>query len=97
MSEFSDAPGVVALAAAALSVIAVIWLLVLSFRFRRHRSAQKVVLGEHGNADLITHAADLQHAFEELHARVEHVAAHLDERMAAAASASSDTVPAGPR
>ena len=84
MSEFSDAPGVVALAAAALSFVAVIWLLVLSFRFRRHRSAQKVVLGEHGEADLITHAADLQHAFEELHLRVEQLAAQLDERMAAA-------------
>jgi hypothetical protein len=84
MSEFSDAPGVVALAAAALSVISVVWLLVLSFRFRRHRSAQKVVLGEHGNADLITHAADLQHAFEALHERVSELATHLGERMAAA-------------
>ena len=84
MSEFSDAPGIVALAAAAASLIALIWLLVLSFRFRRHRSAQKVVLGEHGSTDLIAHAAGLQQAFEELHDRVEHLAAHLDERMAAA-------------
>ena len=85
MSEFSDAPGVVALAAAALSVIAVVWLLVLSFRFRRHRSAQKVVLGEHGNADLIAHAADLQHAFEALHAARGGVwRRSLDQRMAAA-------------
>ena len=84
MSDFSEAPGIVALAAAAAALIALIWLLVLSFRFRRVRSAQKVVLGEHGQTDLVAHASDLQHAFEALHGRVEEVAAHLDERMAAA-------------
>ena len=41
MSDFSEAPGIVALAAAAAALIALIWLLVLSFRFRRVRSAQK--------------------------------------------------------
>ena len=84
MSDFSEAPGIVALAAAAAALIALIWLLVLSFSFRRVRSAQKVVLGDHGQTDLVAHASDLQHAFEALHARVEDVAAHLDERMAAA-------------
>jgi hypothetical protein len=73
VSDFSEAPGIVALAAAAAALIALIWLLVLSFRFRRVRSAQKAVLGEHG-----------QNAFEALHQRVEAVATHLDERMAAA-------------
>jgi len=84
VSDFSEAPGIVALAAAAAALIALIWLLVLSFSFRRVRSAQKVVLGDHGQTDLVAHASDLQHAFEALHARVEDVAAHLDERMTAA-------------
>lgn len=84
MSEFSDATGIVALAAAAASVIALIWLLVLSFRFRRHRGAQRVVLGEHGTTDLILHASELQRAFEALHARVEDVATQLGDRMEAA-------------
>ena len=84
MSDFSEAPGIVALAAAAAALIALIWLLVLSFSFRRVRSAQTVVLGDHGQTDLVAHASDLQHAFEALHARVEDVAAHLDERMTAA-------------
>ena len=84
MSDFSEAPGIVALAAAAAALIALIWLLVLSFSFRRVRSAQKLVLGDHGETDLVAHASDLQRAFEALHARVEDVAAHLDERMAAA-------------
>jgi hypothetical protein len=84
VSDFSEAPGIVALAAAAAALIALVWLLVLSVRFRRVRSAQKVVLGEHGQTDLVTHASDLHHAFEALHQRVEDVAAHLDARMAAA-------------
>ena len=84
MSELSEPTGIVALSAAAGSLVALIWLLVLSFRFRRVRSAQKVVLGEHGQADLILHASDLQTAFEALHARVEQVSTHLDARMAAA-------------
>jgi len=84
VSDFSEAPGIVALAAAAAALIALIWLLVLSVRFRRVRGAQRAVLGEHGQTDLVTHASDLQHAFEALHARVEDVAAHLDARMTAA-------------
>jgi hypothetical protein len=84
LSDFSDAPGVVALAAAAAALVALIWLLVLSLRMRRVRSAQKVVLGTLGQQDLVVHAAELQRAFEALHLRVEEVAEHLDTRMAAA-------------
>jgi len=84
VSDFSEAPGIVALAAAAAALIALIWLLVLSFRFRQVRSAQRVVLGEHGQTDLVEHASALHQAFEALHGRVEEVALHLNERMAAA-------------
>jgi hypothetical protein len=84
VSDFSDGPGIVAVAAAAAAFVALIWLLVLSFRFRRVRSAQRAVLGEYGQTDLVSHASDLQHAFEALHGRVEEVALHLNERMAAA-------------
>ena len=84
MSDFSAAPGIVALAAAAAALIALIWLLVLSLRFRRVRGAQRVVLGEHGQTDLVAHASELQQAFEVLHGRVEEVANQLTERMAAA-------------
>jgi hypothetical protein len=78
----SEPAGIVALSAALAALIALVWLLVLSFRFRRVRSAQKVVLGEHGQTDLVVHASDLQRAFEALHGRVEELAAHLDQRMA---------------
>jgi hypothetical protein len=82
VSELSEPTGIVALSAAFAALIALVWLLVLSFRFRRVRGAQKVVLGEHGQADLVAHASDLQRAFEALHGRVEELAAQLGQRMA---------------
>ena len=42
------------------------------------------MLGEHGRRTWSPTPRELQHAFEALHARVEEVAEHLDERMAAA-------------
>jgi Protein of unknown function (DUF4446) len=84
VSQFSDAPGIVALAAAGVAVLALVLVLVLAFRLRRLRGAQRVVLGEHGRQDLVAHAAALQEAFAALHTRVEEVARRLDERMAAA-------------
>lgn len=43
-----------------LAVIALIWIVVLTIQLRRLRRAQSVVLGPHGNADLIAHAAALE-------------------------------------
>lgn len=83
MSELTDAPGLVALAAATIALAAFVWVLVLSFRVRRMRGAQRVVLGAHGEADLVAHADELQRAFAALHDRVEEIAGHLDARMAA--------------
>jgi hypothetical protein len=44
----------------ALAVVALVWIVVLTIQVRRLRRAQSVVLGEHGNADLIAHAAALE-------------------------------------
>jgi hypothetical protein len=84
VSQFNDAPGIVALAAAGGAVVALAWLLMLTLRMRRVRSAQRAVLGPHGETDLVAHASALQVAFEALHVRVEEVAERLDTRMAAA-------------
>jgi Protein of unknown function (DUF4446) len=84
VSQFSDAPGIVALAGAAVAVLALLLAVVVSVRLRRLRRDQRVVLGPHGEADLVSHASHLQDAFSVLHARVEEVAERLDERMAAA-------------
>ena len=83
MSDLTDTPGLVALAAGALALIALAWAIALTLQVRRLRSAQRVVLGG-GGTDLVGHAASLQHAFLDLNDRVEEVAARLDERMATA-------------
>lgn len=73
-----------ALAAAAVAAVVLVWAVVLTVQLRRLRAAQRVVLGTGGQEDLVAHAASLQQAFLDLHDRVEEVAARLDERMAAA-------------
>ena len=84
MADLTDPAGIAALAAGALALIALLLALVLSFRVRRLRAAQKTVLGEHGDTDLVAHAAGLQQAFAALHERVEEVAATVDQRLGVA-------------
>ena len=76
MSEFSDAPGVVALAAAGVAVAALLWAAVLSVRLRRLRQDQRAVLGDQ-REDLVAHAAGLQDAFLDLQARTDELAEAL--------------------
>jgi hypothetical protein len=81
MSEFSDAPGIVALAAAGVAVVALIGVLVLALRLRRVRADQRVVLGPDRTDDLVSHASSLHAAFEALRGEVQQTAAQLDQRM----------------
>jgi hypothetical protein len=83
VNDLSDPAGLVALGAAAVAVVALLWALVLAVRLRRLRTAQAVVLGADGREDLVAHAAGLHQAFDALHDRVEEIAGRLDERMAA--------------
>jgi hypothetical protein len=84
VDDLTDPAGIAALSAGAVALIALLLALVLAFRVRKLRSAQKAVLGEHGQSDLVAHAAGLQHAFAALHERVEEVAVNVDERLGAA-------------
>jgi hypothetical protein len=84
VDDLTDLPGLVALAAGFVALVALIIAVVLAVKLRRMRSAQRVVLGDHGNADLIAHASALQLAFEALHQHVEEVATRLEERMTTA-------------
>ena len=84
MNDLTDPAGIAALSAGALALIALLFALVLAFRVRRLRAAQKAVLGDHGESDLVAHAAGLQHAFTALHERVEEVAVSVDRRLGAA-------------
>ena len=81
MDELSGTTGIVALAAAGVAVVALVLAVVLAFRLRRVRSAQRAVLGDRGARDLVAHAADITEQFRGLHDWVEDVAAKLHDRM----------------
>lgn len=80
MDDLTTTQGIVALAAAGVAVIALLWTIVNSFRLRRLRAAQRTVLGD-GRGDLVAHAAGLQEAFVQLRDWLEETATRLDERM----------------
>jgi Protein of unknown function (DUF4446) len=83
VDDLSTTQGIVALAAAGVGAIALLWVVVLAVKLRRLRSAQKTVMGE-GQADLVAHAAQIQEAFVQLRDWVEETATRLEERMATA-------------
>jgi hypothetical protein len=84
VNELTDPAGIAALSAGAVALVALLLAGVLAVRVRRLRAAQKRVLGEHGDTDLVAHAASLHQAFADLHDRVEEVATNVDERLGAA-------------
>jgi hypothetical protein len=83
VDDLNSTEGIVALAAAGAAALALIWLIVVSVKLRRLRSAQRTVLGA-ADTDLVGHAATLQEAFVQLRDWVEETATRLDERMIAA-------------
>ena len=84
MDDLTDPAGIVALGAAAIALLSLVFAIVLAVKLRRLRAAQVTVLGTSGRNDLVAHASSLQAAFEALHGRVEEVAERLDDRMAGA-------------
>lgn len=90
-SSLTDTQGLLALGAAALAVLALAGCIALALSLRRVRAAQRVVLGE-SERDVVTHASQLQDAFEALREYVGEVAERLDERLAAVEVALQGTV-----
>ena len=76
--------GIVAIAGCVVAVAALALAIRLLVQLRRLRAAQRAVLGEHGERDLVGHAAHLEGSFRSLHAYVEDVAARLDDRLGVA-------------
>jgi hypothetical protein len=83
VDDLTTTQGIVALAAAGIGLVALLWAIVLALKLRRMRAAQRTVMGE-GQADLVAHAAQIQEAFVQLRDWVEETAARLEERMATA-------------
>jgi hypothetical protein len=84
VDELTGTAGIVALAAGGVALLALVLALVLAFRVRRLRAAQKLVLGEHGSEDVVAHAAGLQQQFAALTEMNQEMAERLDARMAEA-------------
>jgi hypothetical protein len=87
LASITDTQGIIAIAAAAVALAALVGCATLSISLRRLRRAQRLVLGERDERDVIDHAAELQQGFEALGAYVEEMAARLDGRLASVESA----------
>jgi Protein of unknown function (DUF4446) len=81
-ASLSETPGIVALAAAGVAVVALIGCVVLALRLRGLRTAQRTILGDDGR-DLVAHAAELQQGFLQLRDYVGDGADRLQERLEA--------------
>jgi len=80
MDELTTTQGIVALGAAGVAVLALLLAIVLAFRLRRVRSAQKAVLGDN-QRDIVAHSEQLQTAFTQLRDWVEESIEHFERRM----------------
>ena len=83
MDDLTTTQGIVALGAAAVALVALLWAAVLAVKLRRVRAAQKAVLGD-GERDLVDQATGLERAFVQLRDWVEESSRRIDSRMAAA-------------
>ena len=77
-------PELIAIIAGAVAVIALLGVAALASTLRRVRRAQRVVLGDAGERDLLAYGIDLQQAFAVLRDYVEDVGQRLDTRLASA-------------
>jgi hypothetical protein len=83
VDDLTSTQGIVALVAAGVAVIALLWAIVLTVKLRRVRAAQRTILGGEPT-DLAAHAASLQEAFVQLRDWVEEVASGLEGRVTGA-------------
>ena len=84
MDELTTTQGIVALGAAGIGLVALVLAIVLAFKLRRLRGAQRAVLGEAGERDLVSHAERLEAGFVDLRDWVEETAAGLEQRVGSA-------------
>lgn len=87
LATLTDTRGIIAIVAAAVAVLALLFCALLAMSVRRLRATQKIVLGADGERDVVTHAADLEVAFDALRDYVGDIAERLDLRLAEAEQA----------
>jgi len=79
VNDLTTTQGIVALAAGGVAVVALVFAIVLAFRVRSLRKAQRAVLGEESR-DLVRHSAELDAAFGDLRDYVEEALSRLEQR-----------------
>jgi Protein of unknown function (DUF4446) len=84
VDDLTSTVGLVALGAAGVALIAVFLALSLALRIRRLRAAQRTVLGEGGERDLVGHADVLARELAALSDRADAADARLDARLTTA-------------
>ena len=84
MADLTSTAGLVAFGACLVALVALVVAVTARVALRRVRADQRAVLGEGGEADLVAHAALLQHDFEALRGHLHEVATGLDARLGAA-------------
>ncbi|MGI8726679.1 MAG: DUF4446 family protein [Solirubrobacterales bacterium] len=77
MESLNTPEGVIALAAAGLAVVAIALATTALMRLRKLRAAQKAVLGEAGEADLIGHAVGTTRRVDDLQSGIDEVSGVL--------------------
>ena len=80
MDDLTTTQGIVALAAAGVAIVALVFAIVVAFKLRSLRRAQSAVLGEAGSRDLVTHSAELDEAFVSLRQYVEEALTRFEQR-----------------
>jgi hypothetical protein len=81
-ASITDTQGIIAIAAAAVAALALLGCLSLALSLRRMRRAQRVVMGEEEERDLVAHAARIEQAFAQLREYVDDTARRLEQRLA---------------
>ena len=92
LAAISGTDGTVAVAAAGVAAVALLGCASLALSLRRLRRAQRVVLSDRSERDLVEHAAGLENAFEDLSAHVDASRRHSDERLARVEAALRGTI-----
>src|SRR5207248_10773740 len=81
MHSLTSTTGIVALAAAGVAAVSLLFAIYLATRVRRLRKAQSAVLGENGERDLVAHARRLETGFTDLREWVEEMVERIAQVM----------------
>jgi hypothetical protein len=81
VDDLTTTQGIVALAAGGVAIVALLFAIVLAVKLRGMRRAQRAVMGEAGQRDLVSHSARLEQGFTDLRDWLEESMESLERRM----------------